>query len=78
MNDIMSLFFKSKQIVPIDPIVYNVDNFVLWLKDLDISIYPDNISKLDIEKYLRESYGITKPESKKVNYLFNKLKSKNK
>jgi hypothetical protein len=94
MNDIMSLFFKSKQIVPIDSIVYNVDNFNLWLQDLDnknpydinIYLYIDKLSKLHIEKYLKESYGISKPESDKINYLWikvkndwsNKLKSKNK
>jgi hypothetical protein len=93
MNDIMSLFVKSKQI-PIDSIVYNVDNFNLWLQDLDnknsyginIYLYLDKISKSHIERYLKESYGITKSEVEKVNYLWikvkndwsNKLKSKNK
>jgi hypothetical protein len=57
----MSLFVKSKQI-PIDSIVYNVDNFNLWLQDLDnknsyginIYLYLDKISKSHIERYLKE------------------------
>ena len=66
---------ETKQVAPVDTIVYNVDNFNLWFchKDnnavyanLGIYLRLDKLSQSHITDYLIKSYGITKFDHQKI------------
>lgn len=66
---------KSSQIIPIDSIVYNVENFNLWFCDSNnnavyankgIFLRLDKLSQSHITDYLQKSYGITSIDYQKV------------
>lgn len=66
---------KSSQIIPIDSIVYSVENFNLWFCDSNnnavyankgIFLRLDKLSQSHITDYLQKSYGITSIDYQKV------------
>lgn len=83
MRNLLNLFSKNqeiKQVVPIDDIVYNVDNFNIWFTHKDNgSVYAnegiflrlDKLSESHITDYLLKNYGITKFDRQKI-YQFEK------
>lgn len=78
MRNLLNLFSKNqeiKQVVPIDGIVYNVNNFNIWFQHKDngavyanegIFLRLDKLSESHITDYLLKSYGITKFNHQKI------------
>ena len=78
MKNILNLFLRKSemnQVVPVDTIVYNVDNFNLWFCHKDngavyanegIYLRLDKLSESHITDYLLKSYGITQFDHQKV------------
>ena len=78
MKGILNLVLRKKeikQVVPVDTIVYNVDNFNLWFRHKDngavyanegIYLRLDKLSQSHIEDYLLKSYGIVQADHQKI------------
>lgn len=78
MKNILNLFLRKSemnQVVPVDTIVYNVDNFNLWFCHKDngavyanegIYLRLDKLSESHITDYLLKSYGITQFDHQRV------------
>lgn len=77
LNSILRKKEEFKPLIPIDSIVYNVDNFNLWFCDTNngalyankgIFLRLDKLSQSHITDYLKKSYGITEIDHQKVYY----------
>ncbi len=78
MRNILNLILRKKeikQVVPVDTIIYNVENFNLWFRHKDnkavyanegIYLRLDKLSQSHIEDYLLKSYGIVQVDYQKI------------